>query len=657
MPKNNLKRKRMININIKCMLDKELYKEKPTGWKVGRIQNNLANAQVEISVEELAEYLCNGATFKPALLNGKKSEDWISQQVFALDFDGGSTINNEIERCKQLNIQPAFGYTSFSHTVEKHKFRLVFIADSVITDRELRDKLQITLIKTFSKSDQVTFNADRLFFGGREMIEFDFTNRINTEDIISRFYKDDYIETNNKSSSSSKVKVKVKVKVKDIASIKTTDNTDSKGNSGYDFSKQHIKSIQNLDFSALQTLMALRLRGGEVFGVEKEEEYISSSISTPKTLPIVCPTLTRVYEVINSINMYDFLGIDDSNFFSCILPSHDDSTPSAHIITAADGTHLYKCFGCADNKGISLVTLVTKIANCSRKKAIDFIKNVYNIHLLQSEWQIEVIDEIKYIKDYIYSNEFEEEYPNLHKRLKNKLNKFNAFLDVAIKNVYDENKLDNKPVFFIGEKELFRIFQTSSPESVSKTINLFALLKIIEKLPEKKIPEEMLKKAKHYSASKGYKKLPNHYLISDFGCSLEQSEQIAIKLVKNNFSIKGLGREWTLRTFGTELADEIYPQFKFENQKGTTKKSDKRTNDIVKVIFDCIDQKGYATKKEVIKILRRKYGKTKTEVQIERSLQEILDGYGLQKVRANNQIKEQYGITGNGYPFLILKLN
>jgi len=54
--------------------------------------------------------------------------------------------------------------------------------------------------------------------------------------------------------------------------------------------------------------------------------------------------------------------------------------------------------------------------------------------------------------------------------------------------------------------------------------------------------------------------------------------------------------------------------------------------------------------------LRDKYLYITTEVQIKKSLKEILDSYGLKRIRANKIIKEQFGMIGDGYPFIICEI-
>ena len=78
---------------------------------------------------------------------------------------------------------------------------------------------------------------------------------------------------------------------------------------------------------------------------------------------------------------------------------------------------------------------------------------------------------------------------------------------------------------------------------------------------------------------------------------------------------------------------------------------------ISEVILNCIQRKGYCTEKEVIYILGNQYRYEVTDTQIKRSLNEIMDSYGLKKVKANKVLKEQYNnnIKSDGYPNIIIE--
>ncbi|MDD3142510.1 MAG: hypothetical protein PHX08_26595, partial [Lachnospiraceae bacterium] len=181
-------------MKIKCMYYDKHFSNKPHGYEVPEVQKNLTKTEIEIN--ELADGLSHGASFKPALLNGTKSADWIQQQLFALDFDHDTTIQEQLSKCKELDILPCFGYTSFSHTEQEHHFRLVFCTDKVITDVETRNKLQNTLISIFDKSDNVTKDCTRIFFGGKSLICDSFESRINAEQIIEKYYDASIVKCN-----------------------------------------------------------------------------------------------------------------------------------------------------------------------------------------------------------------------------------------------------------------------------------------------------------------------------------------------------------------------------------------------------------------------------------------------------------------------------
>jgi hypothetical protein len=108
--------------------------------------------------------------------------------------------------------------------------------------------------------------------------------------------------------------------------------------------------------------------------------------------------------------------------------------------------------------------------------------------------------------------------------------------------------------------------------------------------------------------------------------------------------MKGLGREYILRTFGVELADKVFPQYKEENRQGTSKKSDYITGELSAAVLGMIEKQGYIFERDV-NVCR----------QWKRSIQEILDSYGLERVRLNKELKREYGIDCSGYPYIIIR--
>lgn len=462
-------------------------------------------------------------------------------------------------------------------------------------------------------------------------------------------FKIEIIESNNvRYNIQDIMNVLPEVKGININSVKTNKKNNKQTNN----TNFNIQAIKELNSEYMKTVVK-DIEG--VFGVLINECNTIFLYQYTKTPKYIARTRMEVYEIINKIDLGDFLGIDHPQHFKCII--HNDNNPSAGIFKGSDGSDIYKCH--SSNCGFvgGIVKVVEKLAGCSKIEAINFIREIYGIELLQTEWQKEQIELLETNKEYLLSGKMEIEYPELWKYVKPRVGKLICFLDLAIKNCYGEElSHDNKPVFWTSISHLQNVFETSSRVTVNRTINLFALLKLIDKLPEKNIPEKMLKKAKYIMAERKYKKLPNHYQIPSYDAhTLELSEKNAITLKDNNFTMRGISREWILRTFGIEVANEIYPQFKYENKIGTSIESDDRTERMGIAINGLVNEKGYVLEKEIIEIFRGKYGKTKTETQIKRSLQEILNKYDLKRVRCNKKIKEQYGIKRKGYPFVIIK--
>lgn len=352
-----------------------------------------------------------------------------------------------------------------------------------------------------------------------------------------------------------------------------------------------------------------------------------------------------MYEYINSIDLQEYLGVPDGTF-RCILPKHEDTKPSAHIYITDDGTQIYKCFGY--NQARTIVSITEQLAHCRRSEAINFIKKVYKIDYKPSEWVEQqrqlMIDSALYLD----SEEFKETFPQINKLVRTRKTDIQKILMHMTKYISDGLQLDGKPLFFSSITNLMKVCERSSKPKMSQSITLFALLNMLNKVELNCIPEEELNKAKHISAKYGFKKIVNFYQVEEYGfTTLEDSEKIAGTLIENNISLKGLSREYILRTFGIQVADRVFPQYKHENRLGTSAKSDYLTGEIAAVVLNTIKEQGYIFERDIN--INGAIG-----TQWKKSIQEILDSYGLRKVKLNKDLKEKYGILGNGYPNIII---
>lgn len=353
----------------------------------------------------------------------------------------------------------------------------------------------------------------------------------------------------------------------------------------------------------------------------------------------------ELYSYINSIDLKQYLGIYGK--VNCILPDHEDHSHSAHVFITDDDTQVYKCFGC--DRAFTIVSITEKLANCKRHEAIEFIKKVYDIELVQSEWVVKqkqmIIDSVNYLD----SDDFKITFPELSKLIRTRKHHIKAMLLYFSQFINDDMRANGKPFFYASYKTLMDVCGIKGDQnSLSKSLSLFSLINMITKLQIEDIPEKELNKAREIAAQYNLRKLTGFYSFEEYGTMLfEESEDIARALKENNFTLKGLSREYVLRTFGPALANKVYPQYKNETRRGNSLKSDEHTIDITKCLFYLIDEKGFATEKELIHMLGNKYAYDQTEIQIKKSLQEMLLAYGLVRVKASKANKQKYGIEND----------
>lgn len=171
------------------MLDTYEYSSKPKGGEIGKLNNRLIKNDVNISVEDLARELEVGKTFAPACfrsVNGqvkRSKEHWYSQQVIGLDFDDGMKLKDAINEFKD---SAAFIYTTFSHTNEANKFRVIFILNKPSFNYCEVEYLLERLLKKYPMADNACKDCTRLFYGGKQQFKLNYENRITVNDYIEK---------------------------------------------------------------------------------------------------------------------------------------------------------------------------------------------------------------------------------------------------------------------------------------------------------------------------------------------------------------------------------------------------------------------------------------------------------------------------------------
>lgn len=615
----------MTNNRIKVMIDNVSFDRKPVPADVKKIVPRLGkdSSIKEVTMQELAQTLIDGYSIKPAIC-GTKQDEWREQQIFAVDVDDGMTIEAAISKCEEIDMLPAFIYTTFSHIIKGIRFRIVFVLNDIITDFDKGLKIQNTLNGLFN-ADQQCKNLNRVFYGGRDIVYEGYDNVIDIEVLLESF-SSEFFDYNNRCYNNT-----------NYLSRKNHSDIKPKKSDDINYNIQAIKE-QNIEY--LRSVLNIK-EGVDIPNEQEFYTYIRTEIDLP-----------------------ELLGLKYWANFKCVI--HNDSNPSAGIFVADDGAYMYNCFGCGF-KG-NVIHVIQALTGLKTYKVLEFVKDVYRINIVKTDWQKEQTSILEINKHMLLNGDIERHYPDTYKLIKRYIPQLIMLHDIAIMNVRDENftDQDGNIVFFVSNSYLTELMDSKSNKRINQRNVLFAFLKLLKKLDKDDIPKEDFERALQIQKERRFPKRVNYFSIGDYDIyRMKSAEERAGMWLDNNMSMTSLSYEGLYRTFGYDVASELYPQHKTqfvksgeaykEVERTVSKSSDDRTLDISKVILDAIENKGYVTESEVVEQLRWDHGKGFIHKQLKRSLKEILDAYGLTRIRANKDIKEKLGIESNGYPFVIIK--
>ena len=150
-------------------IDKTDTENKPSKAQNSQIQNRLEKIIVN-SLKEFGEMLSppHSYTWSGGIMpNGRKASNWVSQQVFALDFDSGITPEDALKIGLENGLTPNLMYTSFSDSPELRKFRFVYVLDHPLEEAEGAKKLNLYLLAMFPMADKMCKDISRMFYGGK----------------------------------------------------------------------------------------------------------------------------------------------------------------------------------------------------------------------------------------------------------------------------------------------------------------------------------------------------------------------------------------------------------------------------------------------------------------------------------------------------------
>lgn len=165
-----------------------------------------------------------------------------------------------------------------------------------------------------------------------------------------------------------------------------------------------------------------------------------------------------------------------------------------------DGYGVYRYFieSYSGNAHFDILDMFVMSGNCNAVEARNRMFEYYNIKTI--EGAVKEMNREKYIQNIRVIEEMYEKrwkYPHFWKLSEKQLGILEKLQCIAIGNLENSNEIiDGDVVFFSSVGHIAKVVENKSPSSVSKAVNLFALLGIVEKVNEKILSEDILKAAK-----------------------------------------------------------------------------------------------------------------------------------------------------------------
>jgi hypothetical protein len=156
-----------IHQYIRGKPETRIIEHKPTHW-MGDRRVNLGYDwfNIDASWPDVFEVITTMGCASSAELQGthRHDDDFVSRQLMFIDIDSGMTIP-ELLTNDFYNEHGAGFYTTPSHTMDNHRFRIMFVTETPIQDGERVKKLIMALMRVFDHADPACKDSTRIFYG------------------------------------------------------------------------------------------------------------------------------------------------------------------------------------------------------------------------------------------------------------------------------------------------------------------------------------------------------------------------------------------------------------------------------------------------------------------------------------------------------------
>lgn len=360
--------------------------------------------------------------------------------------------------------------------------------------------------------------------------------------------------------------------------------------------------------------------------------------------------LDEIISYLRRQNMIEVLGIkvEPNTPFRCIF--HDDHRPSA-VIANNKGIYKYFCNSplciCHNQNGLDLIDIVSKEKSIPFIEAVTHLCNKFSIEMPEVRWRKS--QEKKYAQNFnsLQDNSGLKRYTSLNKIIRWGIRVLTEINQIGMDNITSEKfNFNGENVFFFSNRFLADRVRMNLKQ-VNQYINLFCILKLVNKVPKESIPGPLLENAKEI-AKNTKQRMINFYTVPIWDEVAEEANQISQIMLENGYSsIKTISK-----AFIEDIFDETVANYVFRGSVASS--YTKKLQDILeKFMVEEIIKKGYVILDDIYQkqvIIDGEIVERETKyINYKRLIPVLINKYNFQYRKANKDLLERFNLKGYSY--------
>lgn len=661
-------------MNFEVMVNTARMKSKEQCLKfTGAIKNNKSEGFKSsircVNESELADIIRTGYTIIPAILDESQpiiGKHFKYQQLFGLDFDNKSPVN-EVEMaeeayymtydrimdiCHKHGICPVIVYETFSSKPEWKKYRALFVTETPIYDREIRRSFIESLMKLFAvngsfTADSKCIDEGRIFYAGHTVIAVHQNVPVDIDMVVNAAKN---------------------IMINDAAKKVCCENQPCESRAA---ANDMIDAIINKDIETYTELLSeavLKAAKADVDWLESQSTK-DRTIICKYLLKDYCPEITwepsnasvaslcgDVFELTSYLPLDIMLGLPYGKSFSCVLPQHDDETPSATINQLDDGRLVYNCWGCMrEGQYLDVLDVFSILMNAEVGEAIKFILTAIELRV-ETEWQKAQREMIDNNIRYINSGYFKKRFSVLHKELVNAkaFGQLIFFLNYAKEHLTPTSLTrDDRPTFFLSIRKASQLMKESgysglSKDAINKKNLMLCMLGFFDKLTVQEIPADILRRAISVAQKNAtdngirYNYRQDFFHIPAYTSKMFiVADEFITTNRKNGVRRSWQSREQILRAYGKDAADGLYTQDTHKEHTLVSIKFYRKYNEAARNLMASY---GITSETEILKQIRGYSAEEKKQLSGQCLPQLIMENR-YERIRVNKESRVKYHIS------------